>query len=128
MSLLTVLLNKAKSASINTKAIVITSIVVLSLIIVIILLYRSNQTAKNESKIETVTKAKEVTQSEVKEWKDKINDHNQEYVETQKNLAQSAKDIRKNTKPTKLPNYEKPIIKDASYNAMLDSLLIAQPN
>lgn len=128
MILLTELLNKAKSASINTKAILITSIVVLSLIIVIILLYRSNQTAKNEVKIETVTKEKEVTQSEVKEWKDKINDHNQEYIETQKSSVTTIKDIRKNIKPTKLPNYEKPIIKDASYNAMLDSLLIAQPD
>lgn len=128
MSVLTDFINKAKSASINTKSIVITSIIVLSLVTVIILLYRSNQTINNENKIETVTKSKEVTQSEVKEWKDKINDHNNEFIETQKDLAEKAKDIRKNTKPSKLPNYEKPIIKDASYNAMLDSLLIAQPD
>lgn len=125
---MTGLINKAKLASINTKAIVITSIVVLSLIIVVILLYRSNQTIKNEAKIETVTKEKEVTENEVKEWKDKINDHNNEFIKTQNDLTEKAKDIRKNTKPSKLPNYEKPIIKDASYDAMLDSLLIAQPN
>jgi peptidoglycan hydrolase CwlO-like protein len=104
------------------------SIVMLLLVIGFILLYRNYNNVINENKIQTVTKAKEVTQEDVKQWKDKIDDHNNEFIETQKDLTEKAKDIRKNTKPSKLPNYGKPIIKDASYNAMLDSLLVAQPN
>lgn len=128
MNKLTTMLNKAKLATVKYKAYIFTALVIITLILGLIYQYNLIQEAKNESKIETVTQEKEVTENEVKEWNKQIDDHNQEYRETQKNLAQSAKDIRKNTKPSKLPNYEKPIIKDASYNAMLDSLLIAQPN
>ena len=125
---ITDLINKAKSATVNYKAYIFTALVIIALILALIYQYNLIQDAKNESKIETVTKEKEVTENEVKEWNKKIDDHNNEFIETQKDLTKKAKDIRKNTKPSKLPNYEKPIIKDASYNAMLDSLLIAQPN
>ena len=125
---ITDLINKAKSATVNYKAYIFTALVIIALILALIYQYNLIQDAKNESKIETVTKEKEVTENEVKEWNKKIDDHNNEFIETQKDLTKKAKDIRKNTKPSKLPNYEKPIIKDASYNTMLDSLLIAQPN
>ena len=127
MSVLTDLINKAKLASINTKAIVITSIVVLSLVIVIILLYRSNQTAKNEAKIETVTKEKEVTESEVKEWKDKIDDHNKESVKMQKGIIKDMKNTIKKSKPIKLPNYDNEKVYSSDTNSMLYTLLTAQP-
>ncbi len=125
---ITDLINKAKLATVKYKAYIFTDLVIIALILALIYQYNLTQEAKNEAKIQTVTKAKEVTQEEVKEWKDKINDHNNEFIETQKDLTEKAKAIRKNTKPSKLPKYEKPIIKDANYNAMLDSLLIAQPN
>lgn len=125
---ITDLINKAKSATVNYKAYIFTALVIIALILALIYQYNLIQDAKNEGKIETVTKEKEVTENEVKEWNKKIDDHNNEFIETQKDLTKKAKDIRKNTKPSKLPNYEKPIIKDASYNTMLDSLLIAQPN
>ena len=128
MANITDLINKAKLATVKYKAYIFTALVIIALILALIYQYSLIQDAKNEAKIQTVTKAKEITQEEVKEWKDKIDDHNNEFIETQKDLTEKAKDIRKNTKPTKLPKYEKPIIKDASYNAMLDSLLVAQPN
>lgn len=128
MNKLPAILNKAKSAVMKNKLSTCLGIVIVLLIFGLIYQYSLLQEAKNESKIQTVIKAKEATAEEVKEWNDKINDHNQEFIETQKNLTNKVKEIRKNTKHSKLPNYEKPNIKNADYNTMLDSLLIAQPD
>lgn len=122
------LLNGLNPLSFRTKVYIATAIAFLLLLVACILLYRSNQNAKNELKIDKVEKAKEVTKEEVKQWNDKIDSHNNEFIETQKDLVKEAKEIRKNTKPNKLPNYEKPVIHSRSYNDMLDTLLIAQPN
>lgn len=122
------LLNWLNFLSFRTKVYIATAIAFLLLLTACILLYRSNQNAKNEIKIDKVEKAREKTQSEVKDWKNKIDNHNKEFLETQRDLVKEAKEIRKNTKPSKLPNYEKPVIHSRSYNDMLDTLLIAQPN
>jgi septal ring factor EnvC (AmiA/AmiB activator) len=125
---LTTLLNNAKLASIKYKIYIFIALVFIALIIACILILRANNNAKNEVEIENVTEAKEITKDEVNQWNKQIDDHNKEFTETQKDLSDKAKEIRKNTKPNKLPNYEKPAVKDASYNAMLDSLLVAMPN
>jgi len=125
---LTTLLNNAKLDSIKYKIYIFIALVFIALIIACILILRANNNAKNEVEIENVTEAKEITKDEVNQWNKQIDDHNKEFIETQKYLSDKAKEIRKNTKPNKLPNYEKPVVKDASYNAMLDSLLVAMPN
>jgi len=125
---LTDIVNKAKLAPIKTKAYILTAIVVLFCVVACILMYRSIQDIKNKHKIEKLIEERQVTKEEVQQWKNKISDMNNEFIKQQKDLSNKAIDIRKNTKPTKLPNYEKPIIHSASYNSMLDSLLIARPD
>ena len=117
-----------KSLPIKTKAILITIAVVIILIIACICFYNSSNDAKTQVEIQKVTTEKQKTAVEVEQWKKTIDQHNDEFIKTQRNSVSNIQEVRKNTKPNKLPNYEKPIIKDASYNTMLDSLLIAQPD
>ena len=122
------IVNKVKLAPIKTKAYILTAIVVLFCVVACILMYRSVQDIKNKVKIQKLIEEKKNTEAEVEQWKNKINDMNNDFIKQQKDLSDKAVEIRKNTKPTQLPKYEKPIIHSASYNAMLDSLLVAQPD
>jgi len=122
------MLNTIKLWAVNSKVYLIIAFVFLLLILAIIYQYTRNGEIKNEIKIDKVEKEKEVTKEEVKQWNEKIDSHNNEFIETQKDLVNKAKEVRKNTKPSKLPNYEKNTIRSRSYNDMLDTLLVAQPN
>lgn len=122
------IINKVKSAPIKIKAYILTAIVVLFCVVACILMYRSVQDIKNKVKIQELIEKKQVTKEEVQQWKNKINDMNNDFIKQQKYLSDKVIEIRKNTNPTKLPKYEKPVIHSASYNVMLDSLLIAQPD
>ena len=122
------IVNKVKLAPIKTKAYILTAIVVLFCVVACILMYRSVQDIKNKVKIQKLIEEKKNTEAEVEQWKNKINDMNNDFIKQQKDLSDKAVEIRKNTKPTQLPKSEKPIIHSASYNAMLDSLLVAQPD
>lgn len=122
------IVNKVKLASIKTKVYITIALVVLFCAVACILTYRSLQDIKNKQKIQKLIEEKKNTEAEVEQWKNKINDMNNDFAKQQKELSDKALDVRKNTKPTKLPKYEKPIIHSASYNSMLDSLLVAQPD
>lgn len=122
------LLNKAKLLPIKTKAILITIVVVIALVIVCICLYNANNDTKTEVEIQKVSTERQNTAVEVEQWKKNIDDHNKEFIETQRNSVSNIKEVRKNTKPNKLPNYGKVEVHSADYNTMLDSLLIAQPD
>jgi capsular polysaccharide biosynthesis protein len=114
--------------NLQTKLIVLGCLIVLICVIVSIYFYRSANNAKTQAKIDVIEVEKKVTEEQTAQWKQKISDMNAEFVKSQKQLSNNAQEIRKNTKPTKLPNYGKVKINSASYNTMLDSLLIAQPD
>jgi len=122
------IINKVKLAPIKIKAYILTGMVVLFCVVACVLMYRSVQDIKNKVKIQKLIEEKQNTEAEVEQWKNKINDMNNDFIKQQKYLSDKVIEIRKNTKPTKLPKYEKPVIHSASYNVMLDSLLIAQPD
>ena len=122
------IVNKVKLAPIKTKAYIFIGIVVLVSVLACILMYRDAQDIKNKIKIQKLIEEKKNTEAEVEQWKNKINDMNNDFIKQQKELSDKAVDIRNKTKPTKLPKYEKPVIHSASYNVMLDSLLVAQPD
>jgi cell division protein FtsL len=119
---------KLPTLTLQHKIIGLCAIIVILCVIVSIYFYRSANDAKIQLEIEAVEVEKKVTEEQVKLWKQKISDMNADFVKQQKSLSDKAVDIRKNTKPTKLPKYEKPVIHSASYNSMLDSLLVAQPD
>lgn len=122
------IVNKVKLAPIKIKVYITIALVALFCIVACILTYRSLQDIKNKQKIQKLIEEKKNTEAEVEQWKNKINDMNNDFAKQQKELSDKALDVRKNIKPTKLPKYEKPIIHSASYNSMLDSLLVAQPD
>jgi uridine kinase len=122
------MINKAKLDPIKTKIYIGAIIIVLLSVLSCILMYRNIQDIKNKEKIQKLIEEKKATEAEVQQWKNKINEMNADFVRQQKQLSDRAVNIRNNTKPTKLPKYEKPVIRSASYNTMLDSLLVAQPD
>jgi len=76
--------------------------------------------------INKVVEKNETKQSDVKskivDKKKEIDDLAADFTQSQKALSQKAIEIQKTT------NYEKPIIENADYNVMVDSLSRAQPD
>ena len=114
--------------TLQNKIIAMCAIIVIICVIISIYFYRSANEAKIQLEIDAIEIEKKVTEKQVKLWEQKISDMNAEFVEQQKSLSDKAIDVREKTKPTKLPKYEKPVIRSASYNVMFDSLLVAQPD
>jgi peptidoglycan hydrolase CwlO-like protein len=114
--------------TLQTKIIGVCVIIVILCVIISIYFYNNANNAKVQSEINAVEVEKKVTEEQIKLWQQKIADMNADFVESQKQLSNNAQEIRNNTQPSKLPNYGKVKINSASYDTMLDSLLVAQPN
>lgn len=119
---------RAGLTPIRVKVYIIIAFIFLSLIGALIYQYRQNSNIKNEIEIDKTEKAVEVTKEEVQQWNNQIEAHNDEFFKGQRSIIGDIKNTIKNSKTIKLPDYEKVKVNTTNTDAMLDTLLIAQPD
>jgi cell division protein FtsL len=120
------LLSKAKSWSINTKAIVITAFVIILLTIICIVLLRINSDSKTAVEIEKLKPQIEKAKTEAAQ---KASDLRNSVTEHDKSVQDKVQKINKQAevKPFKPMKHEIIKVKSSSYNAMRAFLDTVQP-
>jgi len=125
---MTNLLNKLKSAPITIKLCVVIGILVLIVIIGAICFYRSVSGRKLEQKIDKKEILLQDTKKEVEQKTKDLQNNTIEYGKSVKDKSDAIKKIIDDKKPFTPLKYETSKVKDASYDAMRDTLDNAMPN